>query len=501
MYCRGVAAVLSFVTRPHHPSLSIVVDVAAVLSRRSKARIDLPSPFEWADGPEVRWALGFLESLLQYLRGGNHSLFHGKVPADGGGRYHLLDELLRRAAADAGGASIPPFRGNYSGLDGSYDALAAALAAAYGPSSSDGGSARPLPVDFLRLQNNLPGTRVIWNINDIPVPPLPYSAKPGGPPLVETRRRRLCARRAAILGERPTLITGPLEANAIREFGHVALKTKRRDDDFYEPPPKKALLLDRGRIRNGPIKSRAFANVDAMVAVLNKYEVEFDLVTDRNVSKMTFPEQARLFSQYGLVIVAHGAGETNFAFLPRRAAVIEISPVLLWCPLCVCVAGRAALGDYSSPLPTIVILPPPPPCPCCHSYHRFLSALGHSVFPIFSRLKGPLLEWNIWLGENATLEERVALAASCERKPLQNIARMSCWHEARNAAVMTPIHEFEHVLLRALDTIFIKKFPRNSSFDLIEGVAQFGPDVPFWREGHYEAAGWKVCPPTSECTG
>ena len=152
----------------------------------------------------------------------------------------------------------------------------------------------------------------------------------------------------------------------------------------------------------------------------------------------------------------------------------------------------------TSPAP---LTPPPPRVASLHRYHRFLSALGHSVFPIFSRLKGPLLEWNVILGEDATLEQRVALADSCERKPLTNIARMHCWHEARNAAVTTPIHEFEHVLLRALDTIGIKKFALNSSIDLLEGLAQGGPDVPFWREGHYEAARWKVCPPGGDGPG
>ena len=33
---------------------------------------------------------------------------------------------------------------------------------------------------------------------------------------------------------------------------------------------------------------------------------------------MSFVEQARLIGQYGLVIVAHGAGESTLAFLPRR---------------------------------------------------------------------------------------------------------------------------------------------------------------------------------------
>jgi hypothetical protein len=60
---------------------------------------------------------------------------------------------------------------------------------------------------------------------------------------------------------------------------------------------------------------------------------------------------------------------------------------------------------------------------------------------------------------------------------------------------MTPIHEFEHTLLRALDVIGVKRFPFNASFDMIEGLVQGGPDVPLWEEGWYESAGWRLVPP------
>ena len=214
----------------------------------SPQRINLPSSFEWADGAEVQWALGFLAALLRYARGGNTSSFNGKVPPHRAGRYPLLDELVARAAVDAGVAA-PPWNGSRASADdGAYDALAAALGVAYGPNGGLGGGPRPLPADFLRLENTLPGTRVIWSINDLPLPPLPFNLGDGRPH-VETRRRRLCARRAAILGERPTLITGPTEANAIREFGHSELGVERVAENFYKPPPARALLLDRGRVR------------------------------------------------------------------------------------------------------------------------------------------------------------------------------------------------------------------------------------------------------------
>src|SRR4051812_41317209 len=33
-----------------------------------KDRLDLPSPFDWADGNERKWAHGFLSHLLAYIR-------------------------------------------------------------------------------------------------------------------------------------------------------------------------------------------------------------------------------------------------------------------------------------------------------------------------------------------------------------------------------------------------------------------------------------------------
>ena len=104
-------------------------------------------------------------------------------------------------------------------------AAGAGAAAASSSSSSSGGGGggrrrTALPYDFARLHNTLDGTRIIWNINDLPLPPGPYTDSAGTPIGVNTRARRICAKRAVLLGERPTLITGPTEANAIREFGH-----------------------------------------------------------------------------------------------------------------------------------------------------------------------------------------------------------------------------------------------------------------------------------------
>ena len=153
-----------------------------------------------------------------------------------GGHYPLLEELLARAFADAGLQPPPAYNGTtYDGSGGEYDAVERVLAAALkSAAAATGGksSTAALPHEFLRMKNTHPGTRVIWNILDLPVPPSPYTHPDATLPRVNTMRRRICTKRGVILGERPTLITGPIEANAVREFGHYALNVPRVADDM-----------------------------------------------------------------------------------------------------------------------------------------------------------------------------------------------------------------------------------------------------------------------------
>jgi capsular polysaccharide biosynthesis protein len=46
-----------------------------------------------------------------------------------------------------------------------------------------------------------------------------------------------------------------------------------------------------------------------------------------------YTDQAALLSDTQLLITMHGAGLTNAIFLPPRAAVIEIFPYRVFCPL------------------------------------------------------------------------------------------------------------------------------------------------------------------------
>lgn len=181
------------------------------------------------------------------------------------------------------------------------------------------------------------GTRVIWSAHDLPVAPEVLLSAPlhadapaeqqaaaaasrhvPAPPQV---RHRLCARRAVVLGERPFFVGGTAQGIALRQFANDELGIKPPMPFWWAYPPQKALVFDRGRDASGNIRGRGFVNRGEMEAVLRKYNMSYDVVTDANISGMTFLEQARLVGRYGLIIVAHGAGESTLSFLPRRRCV------------------------------------------------------------------------------------------------------------------------------------------------------------------------------------
>lgn len=147
------------------------------------------------------------------------------------------------------------------------------------------------------------------------------------------------------------------------------------------------------------------------------------------------------------------------------SAIIEISPYQMWCPI----------------------------------YQRLLTNLGHFHFPIFSRLKGPLLDWTYVSGPKVSQEDRVKLWRMCERSSLPEAATATCWHEAKHAAVYVPIHEFEHTLIRAMDLIGIRVHPAPGAlFDAVDGLATIGvADIASmdYRPGWYESQRATVCVP------
>ena len=210
---------------------------------------------------------------------------------------------------------------------------------------------------------------------------------------LNSRKTRLCARRALSLGAKETLVGGQIEGNAYREW---ATEVRKRVGSTLltslfpsvaAPPlyptltsvsgePVEGLrggdipvsgiagavpilLLDRGKEVNGITTSgyygRRFHNRDAMEAVLNKYNLNYSIVEDSDLQSLSFEQHVALLNAARIVIVAHSAGMNNALFLPPRSAIIEISSAGMWCPI----------------------------------YSRALAAAGHHVFPIYSNLIAP----------------------------------------------------------------------------------------------------------------
>jgi hypothetical protein len=331
--------------------------------------------------------------------------------------------------------------------------------------------------------------RIIFSDKDVPVPPMPGYAPPRAAPSgtgtgpaaangtgAAGRRtpprplpHRVCARRGVVVGDKPFMVGGVAEANLLRDFAYRQVKVPEPDWRRLGPnPPQEVLVVDRGAdAATGKPKPRGFVNPGAITGALRKYGVNYTYVTDAQLGKLDFVGQASLFARHGLLVMAHGAGESNALFLPARAAVIEVSPYGMWCPL----------------------------------YTRMAAYLGFHVFPLLSRLKGPNLDY-LWQSSwTADWESRsAAMAAGCDVMDLPKAARGNCFTEYRRGSVYVPPHEFEHTLLRALDLIGNRQYPRDgSALALLDGEPLDGPGPVRYAPGLYANASAVVCPPRSTC--
>lgn len=263
-----------------------------------------------------------------------------------------------------------PFNGTLAG---------GSSASASDSADSDTSGLHRAPFRSLLMQNTIPGTRMLFSAKDVPEHPITAAFKaiatqvyqkahPGRSAAATLaavsqlpsfnslhqymlrRPHRVCARRAVLAGNKDLLIGGNAEATYLREFAHVHIGTAPPINRAYDFPPAKVLLVDRGRDTKTSTAhyGRWFENSDEMIAVIKKYNVEYTVLTDADIYKMSFEDQARTFASHGLLIVAHGAGESTSAFMPPRSAVIEVHPYGMWCP--VFIRMHTAAGNHIFPI-------------------------------------------------------------------------------------------------------------------------------------------------------
>jgi hypothetical protein len=285
------------------------------------------------------------------------------------------------------------------------------------------------------------------------------------------RPHRVCAKKAVVLGPKELLMGGQSEATLIRRFSAERFGAPKMSTQYLFPTSH-VLFLDRGVDSSpslGPY-GRYFDNVEEMKDVLNKYNIQYTYVTDKELYSLSFVEQGKLFASHGVLISAHGAGMVNAAFMPPRSSILEINPYNLWCPI----------------------------------YSRGLTAAGYQVFTITSHLKGRNLDY-AYLNGRVTPEEirqnAEKEAPRCE--VLGNVKASTdgdCWMSFKTASIRVPIAEFEHKVLQALEAVGDFKYPISSPIALLEGEEEErGDPLAQLDDKYYQSRKWKLCPPQSSC--
>jgi hypothetical protein len=329
--------------------------------------------------------------------------------------------------------------------------------------------------------------------------------------LVHGRPLRVCARRAVVTGMKDHIVGGISEAETMREIAHAA-RIRAAPDSYAVPPvsvlPPRApgdqpvplgnappgnggedgpplapiLLLDRGQTSNGFSVvgkwGRRFENLPDMLAVLKKYGLNFTHVEDPTLVAMSFEDQAALFNSHKLLIMAHGAGMVNTLFMPRRSAIIEVTPYGMYCPL----------------------------------FFRQNVFSGHFVFPIHSLINSPAQDYSYILGHTNPGEaydrELHYYRTRCELRGhfTQAVTNGLCFHMAKTVSTVTPIDEFEATLLHALDAVGMPLQHRGAAHHLMQGLpseeewaAGRVPLLHHTQPGYFKNRSWHLCPPRTEC--
>lgn len=224
----------------------------------------------------------------------------------------------------------------------------------------------------------------------------------------------VCARRATLLGHKPSFVGGAAEANALRQIlgGQLGLRFPfpGGGEDPKGGPPR-VLVVDRGR------EDRPFANAADVVALVRGYASEVPGLTVNymdgpSYGRLSFEEQAALFNGHSVVIAAHGAALSNVVFMPPRSAVIEVYPRGVWKPV----------------------------------YAKIASALGHTHLPVFSFQGGGKRHAN---APAVKIEDK----GSCAAMSYPRLTRDVCYAWVRALPVAVPLGALEQALVGALNLV------------------------------------------------
>lgn len=205
-----------------------------------------------------------------------------------------------------------------------------------------------------------------------------------------------CARTGAIAGEKSNIFSGIRGAVMFRKAAYAMLGL-----EVPASPPRRLIIFN----REGA--GRAFENIAAMIAIVEKYHVAYEVIKSHG----TFEQQVKIMSRAGVLVMAHGAAATNTIFQAHRSVLIEVFPYM-----------RKRFG-----------------------FMQAATAAGQFYMPIFSYEK-PLT------GDattNSTDWER-----DCEKvSAIQTNHIRTCDLAQKVARIRMPLHTFERTVVDAFDTI------------------------------------------------
>jgi hypothetical protein len=262
---------------------------------------------------------------------------------------------------------------------------------------------------------------------------------------------RVCARRAVSLGHKPLLVGGTAEANAFRlAAGAHVLPSAQLEWPYPSAaerrgaPPLRLLLWDAaGRVENAQQVvdvARKYARAGGALAGVTH-------VTPAQAAAMSPATLAATFNAAHVLVALAGEGFVHALFLPPRSAIILVYPHQAWRPL------HARVGTLA----------------------------GHTVVPVFSRLRGSGLAY----GSTGTFTPD-----ECEALSYAAVADSPCASAYRHPArVVVPLASFESALLDAL-ALAGRRRPQHegSALDLLEGAPQAGMPIPPYFDARYGAA-------------
>ena len=269
----------------------------------------------------------------------------------------------------------------------------------------------------------------------------------------------LCAERLVAVGPRPAGMGGAAEGEFMRRLVLAAAAGKRARVEATAPAssPVRALVFDVGRSDTADYvdtetgrwpRGPYIVNLADVTRLLDARNISYDTLTDADLESQPLPALLATIAAAQLLILPHAPAALTLAlFAPARAALVHLLP----------------FGVYE---------------PAATAAHV---AAGHAVFPVYSRLKAPNMDYGAAVAADADAHHhlhnmRLLLSRECEYASLRERAsNPACRHEYTSSAVQVDVHAAEAALLQALEVLGVPTAASDTAYGKLAGVAEPPP--------------------------